>query len=82
MKKTHSIIYILLIFFSHINCASAQWSDISYLTNSNLRSVFFNNILTGFSVGDSGTVIKTINGGSSWSLVSVPSNKNFKSVFF
>jgi hypothetical protein len=63
MKK----IYILLIALFLVNGAMAQWVPQNSGTTKNLNSVCFTDADNGYAVGDSGTILKTINGGMHWS---------------
>ncbi|MBK6962635.1 MAG: T9SS type A sorting domain-containing protein [Bacteroidales bacterium] len=44
----------------------ASWNSISYPANWGLTSCFFHDSLTGYAVGEHGTILKTENGGNSW----------------
>ena len=60
MKK----LFVLITLFS-FNTVNAQWTKHVSGTNNRLNSVFFvGNI--GYVVGDSGTILKTIDKGDSW----------------
>lgn len=47
-----------------------------------LRSVFFSNSYTGYTVGDAGTILKTTDGGSNWLEQSSPTDTVLTAVFF
>jgi photosystem II stability/assembly factor-like uncharacterized protein len=46
------------------------WSNLSTGTTKNLQSIYFINKNIGYAVGNSGTIIKTNNGGTNWKSVS------------
>ena len=68
----HGIIYtsLLSLFFAMPPFLFAQensgWVQQSSGTSNALLSVFFTNADTGWAVGNSGTVLKTVNGGENW----------------
>jgi photosystem II stability/assembly factor-like uncharacterized protein len=73
-----SIILFLLSFNT-----SAQWSWINPLPQGNtLHDVQFISALTGFAVGDGGTILKTIDGGYTWNRMGNGSMVSLNSVFF
>ncbi len=61
---------------------TASWKPVSSGTTLNLKSVFFINNSTGWVVGGSGTIIKTIDGGKSWSAQQSPFNGTLNRVQF
>lgn len=74
------LIFFLIIFIS-INrpCLSqGNWTELTPITDWNLRAVFFIDSLTGWACGDFGTIIKTTDGGESFSL----QNSNIQSFIF
>ena len=82
MKK----LYLLLIAVFAINFASGQtcngWNPIFNGETNDLYSTYFLNIDTGYAVGLNGTIIKTVNGGTSWTLLNSGTLTNLKSVCF
>lgn len=46
--------------------AKIRWTNTFHIQNTNLKSVFFTDKNTGFAVGDSGTILKTIDAGTTW----------------
>ena len=60
MKNFYILGIALLIFHS----AMAQWFPQNSFTTNNLNSVYFTNANTGYAVGDTGTILKTTDGGS------------------
>lgn len=51
-------------------------------TNQNLNSVYFIDEQTGYSCGEGGTLIRTFDGGDSWSAVPVSDLSNFNNLYF
>ncbi len=47
-----------------------------------LHSVHFPTGTTGFAVGDSGVILKTANGGATWTPVAAPVQRNFNAIWF
>jgi photosystem II stability/assembly factor-like uncharacterized protein len=63
--------------------AFSQWTWQNPLPQGNLlTSVCFTDINTGYAVGSAGTVIKTIDGGTTWTCLTDGVDYNLSSVFF
>ncbi|GAP43869.1 protein containing Por secretion system C-terminal sorting domain [Lentimicrobium saccharophilum] len=62
MKK----LYILMFTLVTANCAMAQWFPQNSGTTSSLYSGYFTDANTGYVVGNSGTILKTTDGGTNW----------------
>ena len=79
MKKIllFSIVFVLV----HLN-SFAQWTALTSGTTSKLNAVNFLNVDTGYAVGDSGTIIKTINGGTNWITLSSSTTGQLSAVCF
>ncbi len=61
----------------------AAWSQQSTQVSDELNAVTFVTDLLGFSVGNGGTVLKTVDGGSNWTqIVSVPTSEDLMDVAF
>jgi photosystem II stability/assembly factor-like uncharacterized protein len=74
---------ILFFFFSMISIlAFPQWIQQTSNTTKMLRSICFTDENTGIIVGDSGTILKTTDGGLTWSSISSGTTKNLNSVDF
>lgn len=76
---------ILLLILAVLTVAQGQelWTWLNPLPQGNpLQSVFFVNSDTGYAVGDLGTIIKTDDGGNSWTLQNSGTEKNLESVYF
>jgi photosystem II stability/assembly factor-like uncharacterized protein len=79
MKKLLLMISILFISSS----AFPQWFPLSSGTNERIRSIHFPDINTGYAVGFNGMVLKTSDGGSTWTqILSGTSTDWYYSVYF
>jgi len=78
MKK----VIILLVALVGMISAMAQWVPLNSGTANNLRSVHFVDADNGFAVGDSGTILKTIDGGATWNNPVSGTSEQLNSVFF
>ena len=76
--------FILLFNFAVFNNCFSQtgWINQNSGVTSNLNSVEFVDSLNGVCVGDSGRILKTINGGISWDIISTGYISDLKSVEF
>jgi photosystem II stability/assembly factor-like uncharacterized protein len=63
MKKRFITFFISIVFIN----ASAQWVHLSPGTSADFWSVYFTGSKTGYAAGDSGIILKTIDGGTTWS---------------
>jgi hypothetical protein len=67
IKYEHIKFYIILVTLFAVNGSIAQWTSQNPLPQDKLlSSVFFTDANTGYAVGDSGTILKTYNGGIFW----------------
>lgn len=64
----------LLVCFTCISLVQAQWTPLVSGTQRHLRDVHFHDPQMGWVVGDSGLVMKTTDGGGTWSSQNVGSN--------
>jgi len=78
MKKLYFLLFLLL----QVNAAIAQWITQNSGTTHNLLSVYFTDSNTGYVVGDSGTILKTSDGGTNWITLSAGASMDLNSVFF
>ncbi|MCI0473887.1 MAG: hypothetical protein L0Y76_09935, partial [Ignavibacteria bacterium] len=76
MKKS-VILFTILFLFTAGNCIPQAWVSQNSGTTRTLNSVYFCNSNTGFAVGDSGTIRKTVNGGQNWIQVNSPFSINY-----
>jgi len=74
-------IFIVLFFFNN-NIIFAQWAPLSSGVSVSLTSSFFTGVDTGYVVGASGVILKTVNGGSNWVTQSSGTSRGLYSVFF
>ena len=79
MKK---FFFLFIITLGLSKYASAQWTQQVSGTTHTLEEIFFPAVDTGFVVGDSGTVLHTINGGNLWSAQNPDTTKHLTDVFF
>lgn len=75
---------IILILGGLFLCSTAiaQWMPLNSGTTKTLLSVDFIDVNTGYAVGDSGTIIKTSDGGENWCLQNSGTSVRLRSVFF
>lgn len=76
---------LLLISFTLLNSTiySQGWVlQVSNAGSNDLKSIFFANSLTGYCVGQSGTIIKTTNGGSNWVAQTSGTTETLHGVYF
>ncbi len=79
MKK----VLLLLCLSFHTIFVNAQWELLNPGTvGKTLRSVFFTSSFYGYAVGDTGTVLKTVDGGVTWDSTSYGSKYYLNSLFF
>jgi photosystem II stability/assembly factor-like uncharacterized protein len=78
MKTFSALFFVLFI----INSAMSQWEQQNSGTSQSLRSVCFTDINTGYAVGDSGTILRTTNGGTTWEILNPGISDNLYSVHF
>ncbi len=82
MIKIKTLFCIGIALFFSAN-AFSQWTALTSGTTNTLKSISFPSSSTGYAVGASGTIIKTINSGSAWSTLTVPGfTQNFNKVLF
>lgn len=79
MRK-NSIFIAILLLFSGILTANAQWRVINSGTDLNLNSIYFTSSNTGWIVGDRGTILQKT--GNKWESVNSPTGENLYSVTF
>lgn len=80
MKRLFPIIQLIL-FFSYV-CFAQEWEIQTSNTTSNLTDVYFVSSETGFAVGSSGTILKTVDGGKHWSTKPSGTSNSLLSVCF
>ena len=75
---------VLLTFAVLLPKAHGQsgWTIQNSGTTKNLNKVYFLNHYTGYTVGDSGTILKTTNGGKNWTISPSGTAKNLRGIYF
>ena len=82
MKKIFLLILIVHCTLNIENCM-CQWQWVNpYPTANTIYSVKFVNTLTGYAVCESGTVLKTVNGGNNWSVIMLNTSANMFALHF
>ncbi|MBN2173895.1 MAG: T9SS type A sorting domain-containing protein [Bacteroidales bacterium] len=75
-------IYLILFTFFVVYGLKAQWFYQNSGTSLDLNSVHFLNSNSGYAVGNSGIILKTIDGGSNWTLLGSGTSQDLQSVYF
>ena len=70
-----------LLFFAG-SMAEAQWSTVDSGTTNNLRGVYLLDSGTAYSVGDSGTILKSTDAGMTWNALTSGTTKALYDVYF
>jgi len=76
------IFLILILSLNKPGTAQSGWIQQTSGTTNWLFSVYFSDVNVGYTVGDSGIVLKTTNGGENWDFQSSGSAETFRSVHF
>lgn len=63
------LIYIIFTFPSNAESEIGGWKMQNTSTHSNLNDIYFIDSLTGWVCGDSGSILKTSNGGNNWTYI-------------
>ncbi len=85
MKKLYACLGAVLLITVQAAFAQGSWNTLTSPTNHDLWGVFFLDDLNGWVVGDSGTILKTTNGGQTWDTPVTPAgteNINLRDVIF
>src|SRR5436190_21891049 len=69
-----------ILFLWGLNPVSAQWSKLNTPTTNNLYAINFVSARFGVAVGATGTVLKTKDGGNTWTIVASPDSADIVSV--
>ncbi len=75
------LVFMALVIHSSV-LSQGSWELMPIPTTKNLISISFVDSLTGWVVGDSGTILHTNNGGQSWEVQESLTNNNIIDVFF
>src|SRR5687768_8184662 len=78
MKSSFAILFLFL----SVNIFSQWVKQNPLIEPQNLEHFDFIDLNTGWVVGDSGTVLKTVNGGLNWETVNLNTRANLKSIQF
>jgi len=70
-KKIIILMFLIAITFT-ANSQSTGWSIQSSPTTQNLRSIAFSSVNTCIAVGDAGTILRSSDGGITWTIISSP----------
>ena len=71
-KRLLTVCSIMTLIAAHSLSLSAQWVNQTSGTTAKLRAVQFLDASNGYAGGNAGTVLKTTNGGTTWTNVSIP----------
>lgn len=75
------LLFIFLIsYFIFSSCA--QWGNLISNTSRDLYGLYFLNEQTGFAIGDSGTILKTIDKGKTWTSINSGANAGLNEITF
>lgn len=80
--KNFFYIFTLIFFFSVNAFSQINWTQQVSGTYENLNGVFIVNSNAGYAVGNNGAVLKTTNGGTTWTAKNFPTSNNNLSVYF
>lgn len=85
MRAKQTLQLLLLVLLSlgpMVIRAQGSWEVLDVPTDQHLRSVYFTDSLYGWAVGDTGTIIHTMDGGENWQVQDPGSDNNIINVFF
>jgi photosystem II stability/assembly factor-like uncharacterized protein len=80
-NKIYFLVMIIFIIISN-NLSNAQWFLVNLPTTNTLREVQLVTSTVGYAVGDSGTILKTTDGGTTWDLLSSGTTNDLMSLSF
>jgi len=80
--KNFFYLFILLAFYSANSYSQINWTQQVGSTYENLNGVYMVNSNVSYAVGNNGTVLKTTNGGTTWTAKSFPASSTNLSVYF
>lgn len=78
-KKLAALLSVLITISSTNIYSQSEW--VLKSTGLNLNALHFNDDMTGWVVGDSGTILATLDGGSNWLCVSSETSQSLKAYF-
>ncbi len=86
MKKlnyVHKMFFILFALFGSIKVHAQIWNPLNTQITNDLKACYFIDANTGWVSGDSGTVIKTTDGGTTWSMhENTGTTNSLRSIYF
>ena len=77
-----TVLFILALFFCELTFSQTNWTVVSSGSSSALKDLQFTSDFVGFIVGGNGTLLKTMDGGSTWTVVLMDTTEDFISVSF
>jgi photosystem II stability/assembly factor-like uncharacterized protein len=77
-----TIFFLLILFTTDCAAQSYGWFTQTSGTTNNLNGVWFANTNTGYTVGNAGTILKTVNGGTNWTTQSSGTPNHLFGVYF
>ena len=81
--KNFTLLLISITFITFNSLKAQTWSPQISGTNSDLRTVLFpENDDTGYAAGSGGTILKTSNGGNSWTTLTSGVNQDIFEMYF
>src|SRR4029453_12020039 len=75
-------LYVVFVLFLAGPRTEAQWSAVDSGTTNSLRGVYLLDSGVGYSVGDSGTVLKSTDAGMTWNALTSGTTKALYDVYF
>jgi photosystem II stability/assembly factor-like uncharacterized protein len=81
-RKKNFVITFFLLVVSFTNLNAGSWEQQLSGINSDFHSVYFIDENTGWSVGDGGIILKTMDGGENWELQTSGTEEDLYCVFF
>ena len=82
MQVKKKILFLGFTLICSLSYAQGSWELMEVPVDQHLRSVFFTDSLYGWAVGDTGTIIHTMDGGESWTIQDAGTTNNIVNVFF
>ncbi len=83
-KMIRQIAHTFLFIILYSSTIYSQWfqQNPKFITNSNLKSVFFINEMTGYIAGWNGTILKTEDGGGNWEIQTSGTDDYLRTIHF
>lgn len=83
IKQFLRLLFILILYYASTSFAQPQpWVEIQSPVSTTLRKLSFVDSLTGWAVGEAGTIIRTTDGGNSWEIQNSNVHTFITDVFF